>query len=103
MIEVLGFSVAMKAMDTACKHAEIEIKGIDCNNPVEGDAAKIPVVIQVKFSGDISQVQEALNQAKREALNYLDEKDINVKMIPSYSPEIEPLLMAGKVKNKRPV
>ncbi|WP_280770578.1 BMC domain-containing protein [Salipaludibacillus daqingensis] len=102
MLEVLGFSVAMAAMDKACKTAEIKIEGIDCNNPVAGDQAHIPVVVQVKFSGGISDVKEALAIAELEAIKYIPEKDVMIRMVPSMSKELSGLLSLGKVKRKAP-
>lgn len=97
-LEVQGYSVALGAMDKACKAAVIKIEGIDCNNPKLGDQAPIPVVVQVKFSGKIEDVKVALEVAREEAKNYIDENDILTHMIPSSFPELEKLLPIGKVK-----
>ncbi|WP_244895324.1 BMC domain-containing protein [Evansella clarkii] len=103
MLEVLGFSVAMAAMDKACKQGNIKIEGIDCNNPVSGDNAKIPVVIQVKFTGAVSDVEAAMDGARSEALKYLDEEDILVRIVPGVADELKSLLPLGKVKRKQPL
>ena len=69
LLEVQGYSVALAAMNQACKAANIKIEGMDCNNPAAGDHAPIPVVIQVKFTGSVSDVKvvivDYLNQVKR--------------------------------------
>jgi len=100
LLEVQGYSVALAAMDKACKNADIHIEGMDCNNPTLGDSAPIPVVIQVKFTGSISDVKIALEVAKEEASKYIDEKDILTHFIPSASEELRKLLPLGKVKVK---
>lgn len=100
LLEVQGFSVALAAMDKACKAAKVRIEGIDCNNPASGDSAPIPVVIQVKFTGTVSDVEVALETAVREAGKYIDESDILSRLIPSGSEGIEKLLYTGKVKVK---
>lgn len=99
-LEVQGYSVALAAMDKACKAANIKIEGIDSNNPAQGDAAPIPVVIQVKFSGRVDDIRIALEAARQEASNYIDEKDIITHLIPNAMPGLEKLLPIGKVKVK---
>lgn len=100
-IEVQGYSVALAAMDKACKAADIKIEGMDCNNPALGDKANIPVMIQVKFTGKLSDVQIALEVARETARQYIDEKDIQVHCITSSYDDIAKLLKLGKVKIKR--
>ncbi|MEI3607205.1 BMC domain-containing protein [Pseudogracilibacillus sp. SE30717A] len=100
LLEVQGFSVALAAMDQALKAADIRIEGIDCNNPSKGDLASIPVVIQVKFSGTISDVKVALEVAKEAAEKYIAKEDILTHYIPSALKELEPLLTTGKVNRK---
>ncbi|WNF38842.1 BMC domain-containing protein [Bacillaceae bacterium IKA-2] len=100
MIEVQGYSVALTAMDKACKAANITIEGIDSNNPSLGDAATIPVVIQVKFTGEVSDVKIALEVARQEASRFIDEGDVLTHLIPNPFAGIEKLLALGKVKPK---
>lgn len=100
LLEVQGYSVALAAMDKACKAAEITIEGIDVNNPTQGDLAPIPVVVQVKFTGGVSDVKIALEAAAQEANRYIDGNDILTRLIPSVMEELQPLLSFGKVKRK---
>jgi len=100
LLEVQGYSVALAVMDKACKSANIEIKSIDCNNPKAGDKAKIPLVVQVKFVGSISDVKVALEIAKEAALEYIPSEDIAISFIALYDEELEKLLQVGKVKKK---
>lgn len=99
-LEVQGYSVALAAMDKACKAANIKIEGIDSNNPAQGDAAQIPVVIQVKFSGRVDDIRIALEVARQEASNYINENDIITHLIPNAMPGLDKLLPIGKVKLK---
>lgn len=99
-LEVLGLSVALDAMDKACKKANIKILGIDCNNPSAGDKARIPNVFQVKFEGDVSSVEDALQIAKGVALKYIDEADIVTHCITKKANGIDTLLNIGKLKKK---
>ncbi|SHN35829.1 BMC domain-containing protein [Gracilibacillus kekensis] len=97
LLEVLGFSVAMTAMDQACKTADVEIQAMDCNNPSSGNHAKIPVVVQVKFTGNVSDVKIALETARHTAKQYIEEQDIVTSFIPNQAPGLEKLLGIGKV------
>lgn len=101
LLEVEGYSVALAVMDKACKSADIKIIAMDCNNPTAGNNAFIPLVVQVKFTGSISDVKAALDIAKETAVKYIPEEAIVAECITSYSEELEKLLLAGKVKNKQ--
>lgn len=100
LIEVQGYSVGLAAMDKACKAADITITGIDVNNPAQGEKAPIPVVVQVKFNGKITDVKIALEVAKQEAMKFINEQDILTHFIPSAMEELQSLLSAGKVKHR---
>ncbi|MBN2899203.1 MAG: BMC domain-containing protein [Clostridia bacterium] len=99
-LEVLGYSVALDAMDKALKAADIKILGIDCNNPKSGDRAVIPNVFQVKFTGDVDHVKTALDVAKQTARSYLSEEDVLTHIIPGMAEGLESLLTIGKVKKR---
>lgn len=100
LLEVQGYSVALAAMDKACKAADITIMGIECNNPKMGNKAPIPLVIQVKFTGKIDDVKIALETARDEAGKYIRPEDILTRLIPSSAKGMEKLLQIGKVKLK---
>lgn len=101
LLEVQGYSVALAVMDKACKAADIEIKSMDCNNPKAGDKAYIPVVVQVKFIGSVSDVKVALEVARETAVHYISSDEIVTRCIPCYDDELEKILNIGKVKNKQ--
>lgn len=101
LLEVQGYSVALAVMDKACKAADIKIKAMDCNNPKAGDKAYIPVVVQVKFVGSVSDVNCALEVAREAALKYIPNEEILTRCIACYDDELEYLLNIGKVKNKQ--
>lgn len=99
-LEVQGYSVALAAMDKACKAANIRIHGIDCNNPDPNAKATIPLMVLVKFSGEVSDVQHALEVARETARQYLSDDEILTRCIPSAAPGMEALLPVGKVTLK---
>lgn len=100
LVEVQGYSVALAVMDQACKAAAITIVGMDCNNPVYERQSLIPVMIQVKFTGTVSDVRVALEAARETAVQLLGESEMSFRLIPSGSEGLEPLLSAGKVRSK---
>lgn len=99
-LEVQGYSVALAAANQACKSTDVSIEGIDCNNPPQGDKAGIPVLVQVKFSGEVSGIQVALEVARQEAQKFIPDEEIVTHIISSSMPGIEKLLPLGKVKRK---
>ncbi|GAB2569050.1 BMC domain-containing protein [Gracilibacillus alcaliphilus] len=101
LLEVLGYSVALSAMDQACKAANVEIAAMDCSNPATGDKASIPVVVQVKFTGSVSDVQVALETAREHAQQFIDDHEIITRLISQQAPGLEKLLMVGKVKRPK--
>ncbi|KAB8139426.1 BMC domain-containing protein [Gracilibacillus oryzae] len=98
LLEVLGYSVALAAMNQACKAADVHIEAMDCNNPASGDNASIPVVIQVKFTGNVSDVRIALDVARAEACKYIADEEVVTRLISHQAPGLEKLLSIGKVK-----
>lgn len=100
LLEVEGYSVALAALDSASKGANIEILGMDCNNPIKGDNAQIPVVVQARIVGNIEDVKMALEIARNKASEFIDDSEIKTHCISSYSEDIAKILPLGKVKKK---
>ena len=100
LLEVEGYSVALASLDAASKVANIEVIGIDCNNPIKGDKAQIPVVVQVRIIGNIEDVKMGLEIARNKASEYIDNEEIKTHCISSYSDDIAKILSLGKVKEK---
>ncbi|GAA0408038.1 BMC domain-containing protein [Paenibacillus motobuensis] len=99
-LEVQGYSVALAAADKACKAANITVHGMDCNNPPDESNAVIPVMVQVKFTGPISDVRIALEVAYETACEHVTPNEVMIRCIPSSSSELHALLPIGKVKRK---
>lgn len=96
-LEVQGYSVALAAMDMACKTADIAICGIDSNNPDPGARLAIPVMVQVKFTGSISGVEAALAAARAKALRHVPEEAVLAHAIPAGAGGLASLIGIGKV------
>jgi len=97
-LEVAGYSVALLAMDKACKSADVQIVGIDSINPKDSSAF-IPVTIQIKFTGKISDVKIAIQVAREEARKYNSEDQITAESIDQPYTGLERLIKISKVKN----
>lgn len=74
-LECAGFGAALYAMDKACKAADIHILGIDTINPKDS-SAPIPLTIQVKFTGSLSDVEVAVAVAQEAALQFNQEHEV---------------------------
>ena len=61
MIEVYGFATAVKAADAAAKAADVKIIAFDRNRPF--GKFPVPLIMQVKFEGNVAAVRAALDAA----------------------------------------
>ena len=107
MMEVQGFGIALACADAMCKTANITIEAFDANNPTDLEAV-IPVIVQIKIRGGISDVYAALDAGRREAENYFPNREIITECIPMETDEILPLIKSGKLmpgnsRKKKPV
>jgi microcompartment protein CcmL/EutN len=98
-LEVAGYSVALDAMDKACKTADIKILGIDTINPKD-TKAHIPLTVQVKFKGTVSDVKVAIEAAREVALKYITPGEITTHVIEGPYNGVDKLAEIGKVKVK---
>ncbi len=67
MIEVFGLATAFAAADAGCKAANVTIETFDKNKPGNAEALPVPLIVMVKFRGNISDVRAALAAAKQKA------------------------------------
>lgn len=98
-LEVAGYSVALDAMDKACKAADIKIVGIDSINPKD-TRAHIPLTVQVKFTGKVSDVKVAVDVAREVALRYISPGEITTHVIEGPFEGVDKLAAIGKLKLK---
>lgn len=94
-----GYSVALAAMDKACKVADIKIAGIDTINPKD-TSAYIPLTVQVKFTGAISDVKAAVEVAREVAARYIKPEEITTSVIEGPYEGVDRLVNINKVKIK---
>lgn len=98
-LEVAGYGVAIYAMNKACKAVDIEILGIDTINPKDS-SAHIPLTVQVKFEGSISDVRIATEIAKEAALKFNDKNEVITSVIDNPYDGTKKLGQISKVKFK---
>ena len=67
MIEVFGFTTAIKVADLMAKTANIEVVALDSNKPAAGDDAEVPLIMIVKIEGKVSDVEQAVAVGVEEA------------------------------------
>ena len=102
MLEVQGFSIALEAADAMCKAANVKVEAFDANNPSSPDV-KIPVIVQVKIEGGISDVQAALETGRSVGEKYLNEAEVITRCIPAVSEELRSLVKSGKLQPTRQI
>lgn len=96
-LEVAGYGVAVYAMNKACKAVDIEILGIDTINPKDS-SAHIPLTVQVKFEGSISDVRIATEIAKEAALQFNSKTEVITSVIDNPYDGTKKLGKISKVK-----
>ena len=67
LIEVFGFTTSVIVADAVAKAGDVKIVALDRNKPAAGEAAKVPLVMMVKFEGGVAEVEAALEAGVAEA------------------------------------
>ena len=67
LLEVFGFTTAIVIGDMIAKAADVTIVALDKNKPANGDAAEVPLLMTIKFEGDVAAVEQALDVGVAEA------------------------------------
>ena len=67
LIEVFGMATAYYAADAGCKAGNVVIKAMDKNKPPNADALPVPLLVMIKFEGNIADVKMAIEAAERAA------------------------------------
>lgn len=70
IIEVYGLVAAFLAGDAGCKAANVTIEAFDRNKPANADKLPVPLIVMVKFRGNVEDVKMAI-EAAEDAANKL--------------------------------
>ena len=63
ILEVYGLTAAFVAGDAGCKAADVTLEVFDRNKPANADALPVPLIVIVKFRGEVAAVREAVEAA----------------------------------------
>ncbi len=87
MLEVFGFTTAVVAADAIAKAADVKIVALDRNKPANADAARVPLLMTVKFTGSVSAVKSGLEAG----IQIAKDRDLYVtsEMISRVAPDTE--------------
>ena len=67
IIEVYGLAAAFVACDAGCKAADVTSEPFDKNKPGNPEGLKVPLIVCVKFRGQVAAVEAAIEAAKEAA------------------------------------
>ncbi len=90
LLEVYGLATALYVADAVCKATNVTIGAIDKNKPANADALPVPLLIMVKFRGNVADVEEAIEVGKKAANEVAGY--IAAHVIPSPDEDLEKLL-----------
>lgn len=67
ILEVFGLVAGFVAADAGCKAADVVVENFDKNKPANADALPVPLIVSIKFRGDVSAVTAAMDAAAEAA------------------------------------
>jgi len=67
IIEVYGLVAAFVAADAGCKAADVTLENFDKNKPANADKLPVPLIVVIKFRGDVAAVEAAIQAADKAA------------------------------------
>ncbi len=70
ILEVFGLTCAFVAADAGCKAGDVTLEVFDKNKPANADALPVPLLVTVKFRGDLSSVEAAMDAGIRAAEDF---------------------------------
>lgn len=63
ILEVYGLSCAFMAADAGCKAGNVRLENLDKNKPGNADELEVPLLVTIKFRGDVADVEAAIAAA----------------------------------------
>ncbi len=67
ILEVFGLATAFVAADAGCKAADVMVEHFDKNKPGNADKLPVPLIVCIKFRGDVAAVEAAMEAAESAA------------------------------------
>ena len=90
IVEVYGLVAAFVACDAGCKAANVTVETFDKNKPGNPDGLSVPVIVAVKFRGNVAEVEAAVEAAKLAAEGVSGV--VTSHIIPNVEPDTEKML-----------
>ena len=90
IVEVYGLVAAFVACDAGCKAANVTVETFDKNKPGNPDGLSVPVIVAVKFRGNVAEVEAAVEAAKFAAEGVSGV--VTSHIIPNVEPDTEKML-----------
>jgi len=67
ILEVYGLTCAFMAADVGCKAGNVRLENFDKNKPGNAEELKVPLLVTVKFRGNVADVEAAIHAAAHRA------------------------------------
>lgn len=67
ILEVFGLTCAFLAADAGCKAGNVRLEHFDKNKPGNAEELPVPLLVTIKFRGEVADVASALEAAKEKA------------------------------------
>lgn len=67
ILEVFGLTCAFVAADAGCKAANVHLEVFDKNKPAHADELPVPLLVTIKFRGNVSEVEAAMEAGIKKA------------------------------------
>ena len=90
IIEVYGLTAAFVALDAGCKAADVTVETFDKNKPANADSLPVPLIVAIKFRGNVTDVEAAVEAAKIAATRVSGV--VTSHILTSTEPDTEPML-----------
>ena len=67
ILEVFGLVTAFMAADAGCKAANVTLEPFDKNKPANADSLPVPLLVTIKFRGNVEDVTAAVEAGRQVA------------------------------------
>ncbi len=67
ILEVYGLVCAFLAADAGCKAADVTLEPFDKNKPANADELPVPLLVTIKFRGEVADVKAAVEAGRQVA------------------------------------
>ena len=98
IVEVYGLVAAFVACDAGCKAANVTVETFDKNKPGNPDGLSVPLIVAVKFRGNIADVEAAVGAACLAAEEVSGV--VTSHILTSTEPDTEPMLKLNAFDKK---